>query len=144
MRSHRYVRAFLAGIALPTLVVCAAELVAILFFDRMEPRIQRALLLPVATNPVAWGLWNVAWVACGRRWRVQIGWHGAILAALLIGVGVFLAGRLDVSEVTPQRAGAVLIPIAVAYYLLWRYAVSFLNSVVGLDVLRDNVAERIP
>jgi hypothetical protein len=79
-----------------------------------------------------------------RRWRVQIGWHGAILAALLIGVGVFLAGRLDVSEVTPQRAGAVLIPIAVAYYLLWRYAVSFLNSLVGLDVLRDDVAERIP
>jgi hypothetical protein len=65
-------------------------------------------------------------------------------AALLIGVGVFLAGRLDVSEVTPQRAGAVLVPVAVAYYFLWRYAVSFLNSVVGLDVLRDDVAERIP
>jgi hypothetical protein len=110
----------------------------------MEPRIQRALLLPVATNPVAWGLWNAVWVACARRWRVQIGWHGATLAAILIGVGVFLAGRLDVYEVTPQRAGAVLIPIAVAYYLLWRYAVSFLNSLVGLDVLRDDVAERIP
>jgi hypothetical protein len=142
MRSHPYVRAFLAGIALPTLVVCAAGLMTVLLFDRLEPRIQRALLLPIATNPVAWGFWNVVWVALRPRWRVQIGWHGAILAALLIAVGVFLAGRLEVSEVTPQRAGTVLIPIAVAYYLLWRYAVSFLNSLVGLDA-SDDVAARI-
>src|SRR5262245_48909276 len=144
MRSHRYVRAYLAGIALPTLVVCAAGSVAVVFFDRLEPALQRALVLPIAANPVLWGLWNVAWVALGPRRRVQIGWHGAILAALLIGVGVLLAGRLGVSEVTPQRASTVLIPTGVAYYLLWRYGVSFLNSLVGLDASGDDVAEPMP
>jgi hypothetical protein len=48
MRSHLYVRAYLAGIALPTLVVCAAGSIAVVFFDRLEPAVQRALFLPIA------------------------------------------------------------------------------------------------
>jgi hypothetical protein len=103
MRSHPYVRAYLAGIALPTLVVCAAGSITVVFFDRLEPAVQRAMFLPIAAIPVLWGLWNVVWVALGPPRRVQIGWHGAILAALVIGVGVLLAGRLNVSDVTPQR-----------------------------------------
>ena len=46
----------------------------------------------------------------------------------------------DVSEITPQRGGAVFIPTDVAYYLLWRYGVSFLNAVVDLDASRDDAA----
>ena len=138
MRSYRYVRAYLAGIALPTLVVCAAGSITVVFFDRLEPAIQRALFLPIAAIPVLWGIWNVVWVALGPRRRLQIGWHGAILAALLIGVGVLLAGRLHVSEVTPLRGSTVLIPTGVAYYLLWRYGVWFLNSLVGLDASRGD------
>jgi hypothetical protein len=137
---HQYVRAYLAGIALPTLVVCVAGSMAVIFFDRLEPSIQRALLLPIATNPVLWGFWNVVWVALPPRSRFQIGWHGAILGVLLIGIGVLLAARLHVSEVTPQRAGMALIPTALTYYLLWRYGVSFLNALVGLDASLDNVA----
>src|SRR5262245_30683902 len=136
MRSYRYVRAYLAGIALPTLVVCAAGSITVVFFDRLEPAIQRALFRPIAAIPVLWGIWNVVWVALGPRRRLQIGWHGAILAALLIGVGVLLAGRLDVSEVTPLRGSMVLIPTGVPYYVLWRYGVSLLNSLVGLDASR--------
>jgi hypothetical protein len=112
MPSHRYVRAYLAGSSLPTLVVAAAGLIAVAIFDRLESPVQRALLLPTATNPAIWGFWNVLWVALGPRWRVQIGWHGVMLALLLISVGVLLAGPLNVSEITPQRAGAVLIPPA--------------------------------
>ena len=144
MRSYRYVRAYLAGIALPTLVVCAAGSIAVVFFDRLEPAVQRALFLPIAAIPVLWGLWNVVWVALGPHRRVPIGWHGAILAALLIAVGVLLAARLDVSQVTPQRGSTVLVPTGVAYYVLWRYGVSFLNSLVGLDASRDDAAGRMP
>src|SRR5262245_55823528 len=128
MRSYRYVRAYLAGIALPTLVVCVAGSITVVFFDRLEPAVQRALFLPIAAIPVLWGIWNVVWVALGPRWRLRIGWHGAILPALLIGVGVLLAGRLDLSDVTPLRGRTVLAPTGIAYYVLWRYGVSFLNS----------------
>src|SRR5262245_30500577 len=141
MRSHCYVRAYLAGIALPTLVVCAAGSIAVVFFDRLEPAVQRALFLPIAAIPVLWGLWNVVWVALGPHRRVQIGWHGAILPALLIGVGVLFAARL---VVTPQRGCTVLVPTGVAYSVLWRYGVSFLNSLVGLDASRDDAVGRMP
>jgi len=144
MRSHRYIRAYLAGVALATLVVGAAGSIAVLLFDRLEPAVQRALLVPTATNPVLWGFWNMLWVALRSRWSVRIGWHGAILAVLLIGVGTFLADRLEVSEVTPQRAGVVLVPTALSYYVLWHYGVSFLNSLVGLEASRDDIARRTP
>ena len=134
---HPYVRAYLTGVALPTLVVCLAGSIAVLSFDRLDPPLQRALLLPIVTNPVVWGIWNVVWVALGPRRRVEIGWHGAMLAVLLIGVGVWLAARLDVSQVTPQRGAIVLIPTGLAYYVLWRYGVSFPNALVGLDASSD-------
>jgi hypothetical protein len=141
--ADRYVRAYLAGIALPTLVVCAAGLLIVAFFDRFDPSVQRSLILPLATNPLIWGVWNVAWVALGPQRRVPIGWHGVLLAVLLIGVGVLLARCLDVSGITSRGGTAALAPIGIAYYVLWRYGVSFLNSVVGLDTGGDSAARRI-
>ena len=78
-----------------------------------------------------------------RGRALDIGWHGATLAVLLIGAGVLLAMRLNVSEVTPERGGAVLIPTGFAYYLLWRYGVSFLNSVVCVDEPPEDAAKEI-
>lgn len=130
---HPYVRAYLAGVALPTVVVCVVGLVVAFLFHDTEPAILRALMLPIAGNPVAWGLWNVLWVALGRRKWVQLGWHGALLAVILIGLGVLFAASLDVPQATPALGAAVLIPVGFVYYVLWRYAVAFLNSLVGLD-----------
>jgi hypothetical protein len=131
--SHRYVRAYLAGVALPTIVVCAAGFLIVGPFDRFDLSVQRALILPLATNPFIWGFWNIAWVALSPQRRAPIGWHGAVLAVLLVAVGVLIGSRLGVSDITPQAGAAVLPPIGIAYYLLWRYGVAFLNSVVGLD-----------
>jgi hypothetical protein len=140
MRARRYVRAYLAGIAVPTVVVCVAGTIAVIFFDYLEPSVQRTLILPIAINPVIWGCWNVLWAALGPSRRAQIGWHGAALAVLLIGLGLLLAPRLNVSAVTPQRGAAVLVPTGFAYYVLWRYGVSFLNSLVGVDTAREETA----
>jgi hypothetical protein len=139
MRAHRYLRAYLAGIAVPTVVVCVAGTIAVIFFDYLEPSVQRTLILPIAINPVIWGCWNVLWAALAPSRRAQIGWHGAVLAVLLIGLGLLLAPRLNVSGVTPQHGAAVLVPTGFAYYVLWRYAVSFLNSLVDVDA-RDQTA----
>jgi hypothetical protein len=140
VRAHRYVRAYLAGIAIPTVVVCVAGTIAVIFFDELEPSVQRALILPIAINPVIWGCWNVVWASLGPPRRAQIGWHGAVLAVLLTGLGLLLAPGLSVSGVTPRRGAAVLVPTGFAYYILWRYGVSFLNSLVGVDTARDETA----
>jgi hypothetical protein len=141
--AHRNVRAFLAGVALPSIVVCAAELVAAAAYDRLAPPYQRALLLPIAVNPVVWGLWNALWFALGPGKRARIGWHGVLLGALLIGVGVLAAPALGVCGVTPQRGAIALIPTSAAYYVFWRYGVAVLNSLVGLDDGRGEVAQEL-
>jgi hypothetical protein len=100
------------------------------------------LILPLATNPLIWGVWNVAWVALGPQRRALIGWYSVLLAVLLIGAGLLVARRLDVSGITPRDGAAALVPIGIADYVLWRYGVSFLNSVVGLDARADRAARR--
>jgi hypothetical protein len=137
MGGNRYIRAYLAGVALPTIVVCAAGPFIVGFFDRLDHTVQRALILPVAVNPLIWGLWNLLWVALHPQRRLPIGWHGVLLAVLLTGAGVWFAVRLDVSDVTPRGGVAALVPVGAAYYIFWRYGVSFLNSVVGLDAPGD-------
>src|SRR4029450_8539718 len=92
--AHRYVRAYLAGVALPTLVVCAAGLLIVGVFDRLDISVQPALIVPLATNPLIWGIWNVAWVALGDQRRALIGWYGVLLADLLIGAGLVVGGGL--------------------------------------------------
>jgi hypothetical protein len=121
-----------SGIGLPAIVVCAAGLLAAVMFDRLAPPIQRAILVPVAGNPVIWGLWNVLWVAAGSR-RLPIGWHGTMLGVLLIATGVLAAPSLQVSAITPWIGAAVLLPTGLAYYVLWRWGVAFLNSVLAVE-----------
>src|SRR6266487_3605783 len=104
-RAHRYIRAFLAGIALPTIVVGVVGLIVAIVFDRLDPPLQRTILVPIAANPVIWGLWNVLWVAAGSR-RLPLAWHGTGLSLLLVGIGVLAAPALDISVVTPRRGAA--------------------------------------
>ena len=73
----------------------------------------------------------------GPARRLHIGWHGVLLAALLLAAGAVLASRLELLFVTPLSALAVLPPIGFAYYVIWRYGVAFLNDLLGLDEKDD-------
>lgn len=90
IRADRYTRAYLAGIALPTIVVCVAGLVIFGLFDRFDHSLQHALILPLATNPLLWGMWNVVWAMLGPPRCALIGWHGVLLSVLLISIGVLI------------------------------------------------------
>jgi hypothetical protein len=134
MRSHAYARAYMAGVAIPSVAVCLIGLVVgAHFFARIEPSLQRALVFPIVSNPPIWGVWNVLWVALGRERRLHIGWHGVVLSCVLIGAGAMAAPRLGLLFVTPLSALAMLPPTGCVYYVIWRYGVAFLNRVVGLD-----------
>jgi hypothetical protein len=130
--SHPLIRAFLAGIGLPVIAVSVVGVVTALIFDQLAPSVQRAVLVPLSVNPVIWGLWNVLWVAAGAR-RLPIAWHGTVLGFLLVGIGVVAAPLMDVSAVTPWRGFIALLPIAVAYHLLWRWGVMFLNVLLAVE-----------
>src|SRR5215469_9873151 len=134
MHQHKYLRAYMAGIVAPTmflLVVLTAFIVARLIC-RIPIPIERAIVFPMALIPNLWGVWNMLYVRFQGRWRVPIGIHGALLVALIVPCGLALGQFLDFE--LPQLRLAVLgIPAAmVAYYLLWKYLVNFLNELLGI------------
>jgi len=133
MNSHLFLRAYMAGICLPAmllLVGMTAFTLARFVFDVPLP-IERIIVFPMAVVPNAWGVWNMLYVGVGsRRWPLAI--HGAVLPVLLIPLGIALAHLLDIRIITAGVV-AILAPIAIIiYYLAWKYLVGYFNRVVGI------------
>lgn len=136
MNQHPYLRAYLAGIAVPTvflLVVMAAYTLLRLVYHFPVP-VERVIVFPMAVVPNAWGLWNVLFIAWRRRLHLSIGLHGALLPVLLAPLGLVVARLLNFS--IPSFA-AHIFPVAapaglLLYYFSWKYFVGFLNRVLDL------------
>ena len=132
MRPHPYLRAYMAGIVVPTLFLLAA--ITVYTFSRSYVRVplERAIVFPMAVVPNLWGAWNILYLALGSRVRLPLGVHGALLPLLLVPAGVTLASALDVFTIQPRYALPV-VPIGMAlYYLVWKYLVGFLNEEMGI------------
>lgn len=134
MKGHPYLRAYMAGILLPTwflLMVLGAFLLGH-FTQRLPARLESAIVFPMAVVPNLWGLWNLLYTSLWLRERVSIGVFGALLPLVLVPAGVALASVLDLRLYSLRQAGVIL-PVAMAvYYLAWRYVVAFFNKVVEL------------
>jgi hypothetical protein len=133
MTSHPYVRAYLAGIAVPTVLLPALLVgVVALHLGGVDVAVERLLVFPMAVVPILWGLWNLLYVALRpRRW--PLGLHGAILPFLLLPAGLLLARALEIRVFTPLRLVTVF-PVAVtAYYLAWKHVVGFLNRLLEVE-----------
>lgn len=136
MQTHRYLRAYLAGIAVPTafLLVFMTGFTLARYVAHVPAPVERLIVFPMAVVPNLWGVWNVfyAWLA-GRR-SLPIGPFGAVLPLLLIPSAVLLSRALGVELPYPA---ARLFPIAflllvALYYLLWKHVVRFLNEVLEI------------
>jgi hypothetical protein len=143
MRPHPHVRAFLAGIAVPTLF--SLVIVTVAAFERyyfevpsqfvvgMPARpLERAFLFPMAVVPNAWGLWNMLYLALPGRRRLPLGIFGSLLVLLLVPIGVALARLVDAFAIQLDLA-LPMMPIGMlVYYLAWKYAVGLLNEELGV------------
>ena len=143
MQPGRYLRAYMAGIVVPTLFLLVIMVVDAyqkyyfevsnqFVFPLASRPLQRALLFPMAVVPNMWGLWNMLYLRYRSRLPWTLGLHGALLVVLLIPGGVVLAGALD--TFTIQWGFALpMFPIGMAvYYLAWKYGVGRLNAEVGI------------
>jgi hypothetical protein len=136
MNQHIYLRAYLAGIAVPTvflLIVMTAYCVLRYVYNFPVP-VERVIVFPMAVVPNAWGLWNVLFIALRHRLQLSIGLHGALLPILLAPLGIVFAGLLNF-PIPAFAAHAFLIaaPIGLLfYYFAWKYLVGFLNRVQQL------------
>jgi len=147
MNTHPYLRAYMAGIFVPSLmllVVLAAFVIARLVFQVPIP-IERVIVFPMALVPNVFGLWNVLWVWLRPRRHLPIGLHGALLPAIMAplgGVGACWLGFLSIGARGVTWFNAITSPYylivpwfglgLVVYYLVWKYIIGFLNQVLGI------------
>ena len=133
MKPHIYLRAYMAGVVVPTvllLVVATVFTIARHVYNIPVP-IERVIVFPMAVVPNVWGLWNVLFVALRVRLQLSIGLFGALLPILLAPLGIVVASLLNFS--IPGVAAHdffIAAPVGLLiYYFAWKYLVSFLNRV---------------
>jgi hypothetical protein len=136
MNQHPYLRAYLAGIAVPTifLLVVATVFTFARYVYKIPIPVERVIVFPMAVVPNAWGLWNIVFIFWRDRLQMSIGLHGALLPILLAPLGIVVISLLNVA-IPSFAAHAFLFaaPIGLLiYYFAWKYLVGFLNRVVGL------------
>jgi hypothetical protein len=137
MQSHIYLRAYMAGVTVPTVLVILmlACFVVLRFGYNVPIPIERFLVFPLAIVPGLWGMWNMLYIVLRKHWRIPLGLHGALvpLVAGPLALGnAFLAGlEISPSALTIFPAGVALAMLA--YYLAWKYLVGFLNGVLDID-----------
>ena len=147
MNTHPYLRAYMAGITVPTMllvVVLTVFLLARYTFQIPVP-IERAIVFPVALVPNIFGLWNIFYLWLRPRRHLPIGFHGAILPFILAPTGFTLAtcsGFLAATSGGLVWFHTIVVPYAflglgfcfalIAYYLVWKYLVGFFNEVLGI------------
>jgi hypothetical protein len=137
MNQHTYLRAYMAGIVVPTifLLLIATGFTIARYVYNIPVPIERVIVFPMAVVPNLWGLWNIFFIASHQRTHIPIGLHGAILPLILGPLGILMTSLLDftipgfATHIFPIAAPVALI----AYYLIWKYFVASLNQVLGID-----------
>jgi len=136
MNRHPYLRAYLAGICVPTifLVIVATFFTFLRYVYNFPVPIERVIVFPMAAVPNLWGLWNVLFLASHNRLHLSLGLHGALLPFVLAPLGMLVASLLNFP--VPAFAGHVFpfaAPVAlILYYLAWKYLVGALNAELGI------------
>jgi hypothetical protein len=153
MNTHPYLRAYLAGIFIPTLVLplLLTVFIVVRIVLRVPVPIEQGLIFPMAVVPSIFGLWNMLWLkshSCTHEPRcphLPIGVHGALLPLVLMPLGATTAYCLGVlvlgshgatwfktCEIPYTLIAPCFLAALAGYYLVWKYIVGFLNRVLGI------------
>ncbi|MEK6374923.1 MAG: hypothetical protein AABO58_19785 [Acidobacteriota bacterium] len=132
MNQHPYLRAYMAGIVVPTLflLVGMTAFTVARYVCHIPLPIERVIVFPLTIVPNLWGLWNIIYVALLSRRHVSVGAFGALLPFLLAPGGWLIA---HLFELPIPRVAPFLFPIGVVlYYILWKHVVGRLNAIIGV------------
>jgi len=135
MNKHPYLRAYLAGIAVPTvfLLVIMTSYTVIRYVWDVPIAIERVIVFPMAAVPMPGGCERAVPCVLCRPARFS----GCVRRALplLLGPGGYVVARL--LDFTIPHEVFVLAPFGlpvalIIYYLAWKYFVGFLNAELGI------------
>jgi len=136
MNNHPLLRAYLAGIAVPTIFLTTGATVCMLarYLYNASIPIERVIVFPMAFVPNLWGLWNVLHAAFFTQGRLSLGIFGCFLPLLLAPLGYFVARMVEFP--IPYHIFSLApigLPVAmILYYLAWKYLVGSLNAELGI------------
>jgi hypothetical protein len=136
MNRHAYLRAYLAGIAVPTvfLVIVAGVFTLVRYVYSFPIPVERVLVFPMAFVPNVWGLWNLLYAVFFAPRHVSLGIFGGLLPLLLAPLGYTVAHLLQF-PIPPHvlQLAPIGLPIGmILYYLAWKYLVGSLNAELGI------------
>ena len=147
MNNHPYLRAYMAGISVPTpLLLIALTLFFMARFVYYIPiPVERVIIFPMAIIPNLFGVWNMLYMASHTHTRLPLGIHGAILPFIIAPAGFLLGRSLGFLRTTGYGFTyfgvvqihyaflAIVFPVAlIVYYLVWKYLIGFFNRVTGI------------
>ena len=148
MNRHPYLRAYMAGAIVPTMLMLLviAIFIVVRHVYAVPVPIERIVIFPMAFVPNLFGLWNMFYLWLRPRPHWPIGFHGALLPFLLVPMGFIGASALGFLEVGGKGISWFQLPVApwafiapvflcilIAYYLVWKYLVGFFNRVVEVE-----------
>src|ERR1700733_5904983 len=127
--AYPYVRAYMAGVTLPTifLLVVLAVFVLVRLILQIPVPLERIIVFPMAVVPNVFGLWNMLYLRLRQTRQIPIGAWGAFLSLHSSGLEYF-----GVIHASYGLLALNLCIVIVIYYLGWKYLVNFFNRVVGI------------
>jgi hypothetical protein len=134
MNTHPYVRAYMAGITVPTafLLVGFAFFWVGRFVYNVPIPIEKVLVFPLALVPNLWGVWNILYIRMQSGRHLPIGLHGATLPFLLSPIGYLLIRAQQYLLVPTALILLAFAMLMLIYYLVWKYIVAFFNALLGI------------
>lgn len=147
MKMHPYLRAFLAGVFVPTLVlpILLTVFIVVRLVLQCSVPIERGMVFPMALVPSLFGLWNMLWLKSHARTQLPLGVHGALLPLVMAPVGAAVAALLGILVLEPSGVrwfDVLHVPYALiacafcaalaGYYLVWKYVVGFVNRTLEI------------
>ena len=136
MNARYYLKAYLAGIAIPTgfLLLFVSGFTLARHVWLVPAPAERVIIFPMAVLPNLWGVWNVllAWVR--GRYPVSSGAFGALLPFVVAPLAYVIAriAGVELPSLLIRLFPVAFVAVVATYYLLWKHVVRFLNELVGV------------
>jgi hypothetical protein len=128
----KYLKAFIAGLAFPAII-----LPFVLLILNLVGKLDILGALPVYLLPLIWGVWNVFYFKIEKRCPIKcencrLFASGACLGLLVAFLAVFVFKAPTLLGFTGAAVYAPLVIIPAVYAILWRYIVKYFNFLIGL------------
>jgi hypothetical protein len=136
-KEKKYLKVFIAGLAFPATIL--PFIYSSLFLSGHNAVINIPVQFIPHYLPIIFGLWNMLYFAIGEKcpiknkYRRLLAW-GALLGLIATLIGIFIIGLPELLYgLTGPLQYLPLIVVPIFYGLIWRYVVSSLNDLLGLE-----------